>query len=74
MHYGDEGWGEKKYAWYGIDSAGYSKAIEREMKIINECLAGELLSDKIKSFIENINLIHKISDFAYGMGKKNHFI
>lgn len=49
VHYGDEDWGEKNFAWFGTDSLGYLKAIEHEFEII-ENLSGELLPGKIESF------------------------
>jgi MEMO1 family protein len=51
VHYGDEGWGSQNYAAYGCDPAGYEKAKDHEMEIINTCLTGEIRDSKIKSFI-----------------------
>jgi len=51
VHYGDEDWGDKNFAWFGTDSLGYRKAVEHEHEII-ATLSGVLESDKIKSFTE----------------------
>ncbi len=50
VHYGDEDWGGKNFAYYGADSAGYVKAVIHELEIIDNCLLGELAPDKIKRF------------------------
>lgn len=51
VHYGDEDWGDKNFAFYGADTAGYQKAVEHEYEIINTCLTGNIQQDKIKKFI-----------------------
>ena len=50
VHYGDEDWGGTNFAFYGADSAGYSKAIQHEQEIIGNCLAGEITPKKILDF------------------------
>jgi AmmeMemoRadiSam system protein B len=52
VHYGDEEWGGKDYSFFGSDSTGYKQAVEKENKIIGECLAGDLMSGKIKKFTQ----------------------
>ncbi len=52
VHYGDDDWGGKNYAPYGADTAGYKLAVEHEYEIINNCLAGEITTGKIKKFSE----------------------
>lgn len=52
VHYGDEDWGGKNYAMFGADSAGYSQAINHEMKIITSTLCGPLNPDSIRRFYE----------------------
>lgn len=49
VHYGDEDWGGKDFARYGTDSAGYKKAIDHEMEIV-ETLTGELTEENIQMF------------------------
>lgn len=52
VHYGDKDWGGKDFAFYGSDSAGYVKAVGHEMEIINNCLTGGIMNDKIKKFVD----------------------
>ncbi len=51
VHYGDRDWGGKNFAYYGSDSAGYNKAVGHEMEIINNCLTGNILREKVKKFV-----------------------
>lgn len=50
VHYGNEEWGGKDYAWFGCDDAGNQKAIDREYEIIENCLTGELTEERIALF------------------------
>ena len=50
VHYGDEGWGGKNYAVFGTDSAGTHDARAHEMEIINHCLLGPVLQNKVQLF------------------------
>lgn len=52
VHYGDDGWGGNNFARYGVDESGYKSAVQFEHTIINECLDGELLPSKVKTFTE----------------------
>lgn len=52
VHYGDEGWGDKNYAPFGADSAGYQKARERELTIMGSTLLGTVTQEKVKLFTE----------------------
>jgi len=52
VHYGDEDWGGRDFAFFGPDSTGYHQAVDKEHQIINECLAGDLLQGKIKKFTQ----------------------
>lgn len=51
VHYGDDGWGGKDFAYYGTDVSGYHMAVDHEKEIIDSCLNGELMEDKIIKFI-----------------------
>ncbi len=51
VHYGDQQWGGKNFAYYGADSAGYRKAIKHEHEIIST-LTGEITPQKIKLFTQ----------------------
>jgi AmmeMemoRadiSam system protein B len=50
VHYGDEGWGDKNFAYYGADAEGYIKALAHEQRIMRDCFEGELLPDRIERF------------------------
>ena len=52
VHYGDEDWQGRNFAFYGADTKGYNKAVEHENLIMNDCFKDELTSDKIKLFTE----------------------
>ena len=52
VHYGDQEWGGKDFAYYGTDEEGYKKALSHEYEIINNCLTGMIQSEKIKKFTE----------------------
>jgi AmmeMemoRadiSam system protein B len=62
VHYGDEGWGGKNYAFFGSDSAGYTKALLNENRLIQQYLIPELNLTNISSFaseLVNQNSIYK---------------
>ena len=50
IHYGNTGWGGANLAPFGIDSIGNKLAKEKDLKIINQCLEGEINYSKIKIF------------------------
>ena len=50
VHYGDEGWGGKDFAFYGADAEGYGKALLHEQRIMRDCFEGELQPDRIERF------------------------
>jgi AmmeMemoRadiSam system protein B len=52
VHYGDEDWGGKNMAPYGVDSAGYQLAIKHEYGIIDSCLVGDPNLENVKRFID----------------------
>ncbi len=52
VHYGDEGWGDKNFAYYGTDESGYQAAIDHEKEIIDSSLSGELTENKILKFLD----------------------
>ena len=51
VHYGDEDWGGKNFAYYGTDSIGYLQAMAHEEKIIQAISRG-LNPEKVKTFTE----------------------
>ena len=50
VHYGDEGWGERNFAYYGADARGYAEALRHEARIMRDCFAGELSPERIERF------------------------
>ena len=51
VHYGDENWGDKNFAFFGTDSLGYLKTIAHEKEIMST-ISGELSPEKVKRFME----------------------
>ncbi len=49
VHYGDEDWGGKNFAYYGTDSSGYQQTLAHEQEII-ETLTGEVTPEKVREF------------------------
>ena len=45
VHYGDEDWGTSELNYFGSDSAGYEKAVQHEMEIIDKCLSALVAED-----------------------------
>lgn len=52
VHYGDLDWGDKNFAYFGIDSLAYQKTKMFEKQIINECFLHGLSMEKIKRFVD----------------------
>jgi AmmeMemoRadiSam system protein B len=50
VHYGDEGWDGRDFAFYGADAEGYEKALLHEQRIISDCFEGDLQPDRIERF------------------------
>lgn len=50
IHYGDVDWSSDKMAAFGVDDEGTAKVIQKEHEIINQCLEGELNTEKAKLF------------------------
>jgi len=53
-HYGDQGWGVRNYAPFGVDCEGLKRATERDIKIAKETLCGKLSADKIHRFYSSV--------------------
>ena len=52
VHYGDEDWGGRNFAFYGADSTGYKKAVAHEYEIMTNCFANELHFSNIELFTD----------------------
>jgi MEMO1 family protein len=50
VHYGDDGWGDRNFAYYGVDEQGYAEALKYEAQIMTDCFAGELSPERIERF------------------------
>ena len=50
VHYGDDGWGGRNYAFYGANAEGYAKALAHERQILDDCFEGDLRPDKVERF------------------------
>ncbi len=50
VHYGNEDWGGSNYDRFGVDTAGYMKAVNYENEIMNGMLAGPLTAEKVRAF------------------------
>jgi len=50
VHYGTDDWGGINRAYYGCDDEGNMKAREHEKVIIDSCLTGEIVTDKVRLF------------------------
>jgi len=51
VHYGDEDWGGRNFAYFGSDSVGYIKAVNHEYEIINNCLIPQINPVRIEKFV-----------------------
>lgn len=51
VHYGNEGWGEKNYAAFGVNKQGYQKAVSRDRSLINNYLTGKITPEKLKNLM-----------------------
>lgn len=65
VHYGDQGWGERNFAFLGSDSAGYEKAVIHENEIISNCLSDKITPDKVKKFINYTTLENNYKEYKW---------
>jgi len=49
-HYGDQDWGGRNLAPYGVDQAGYLRATQQDSSLITKNLTGELTAEKLQDF------------------------
>ncbi len=54
VHYGDEQWGGRNYAPFGVDSAGYVKGVEQDRDVIESSLVGTLGAERIATFSDKV--------------------
>jgi AmmeMemoRadiSam system protein B len=48
VHYGDEGWGEKRFDEFGVDQQGYDRAVERDLSLVRDYLVDEVTRSKLE--------------------------
>jgi AmmeMemoRadiSam system protein B len=53
IHYGDAGWGDANYADFGCDIQGYGKAVDRDVNLAKDLLAGKMETAKLRQFLYN---------------------
>jgi AmmeMemoRadiSam system protein B len=55
VHYGDEEWGGRNYAPFGVGELGYQLGVAQDLSIINSSLTGTLGKKKIDLFTERVD-------------------
>ena len=55
VHYGDEGWGGRDYAPFGVDEKGYRLGVRQDIDIAEATLAGEFDRARIKAFRDRVD-------------------
>jgi AmmeMemoRadiSam system protein B len=64
VHYGDSGWGGKNFADFGTDARGYQAAVERDIGITEDCLAGRVEPAKLCDFLYRCVKGDDVTDYA----------
>lgn len=54
VHYGDQDWGDKGYADFGVDQQGYQRAVDRDRSLIADYLVGEVSPAHLESFYHQL--------------------
>lgn len=54
VHYGDDRWGGRNYAPFGVDRVGYERAVAQDLSIARTCLAQPLSGESIARFRERV--------------------
>ena len=54
VHYGDEAWGGRNYAPFGVGAEGFGRAVAQDLDIVNSSLVGEIDGSKIGLFREQV--------------------
>lgn len=55
VHYGDEQWGGRNYAPFGVDSIGYKRAVAQDLDVIERSLTGKIDHGKVSLFRELVD-------------------
>ena len=51
VHYGDDGWGGKNYAPFGVDEKGFKAAVDRDYYLCRNFLEGKIDTSKTRKFL-----------------------
>ncbi len=54
VHYGDEAWGGRNYAPFGVGAEGFGRGVAQDLDIANSTLIGEIDGSKIDLFRERV--------------------
>ncbi len=54
VHYGDDQWGGRNYAPFGVDREGYEQAVRQDLSIARDCLERTLDRDRIACFRKRV--------------------
>jgi len=54
VHYGDQGWGDRVFAEFGVDRAGYERAVARDRALIDDYLVGEVSISRLADFYHQL--------------------
>lgn len=54
VHYGDEGWGGRAFADFGVDGAAYDAAVARDLALIENHLAGPVELERLQAFSTSV--------------------
>lgn len=55
VHYGDEGWGDRCYAEFGVDREGYENGVAQDIDIALSTLAGKVSRSRIDRFRDRVD-------------------
>jgi AmmeMemoRadiSam system protein B len=54
VHYGDQGWGGKTFADFGVDRAGYNKAVARDLDLVSKHLTGPIALSRLSGLFHRL--------------------
>jgi len=54
VHYGDEKWGGRNYAPFGVGREGYGQGVAQDLEIVRSSLTGSLTRDHVTRFREQV--------------------
>ncbi|MHC4942429.1 MAG: AmmeMemoRadiSam system protein B [Planctomycetota bacterium] len=54
VHYGDQGWGGKRFDDFGNNGRAYDQAVARDLSLVSDCLTGVISLAQLKRFFERV--------------------